>query len=120
MPSNHVDVVKNEWLDGHQNVVARLSLAGRSIHLESPDQATWEPIVLKPFRLAGGTESIDPERSPREFLERLSSALTDSYLFATRLHSHSECPYPDWRAQIEPARVPHSQEPRAANRRPAR
>ncbi len=101
----HVDVVKNEFLAGYQEVVARLSIADKRIQFESSDPVTWKPIVIRPFVIRGTKEPIDPEAAPNDFLTRLSKHLNDTYLFATEPHSVDACPYPSGRALPNAARV---------------
>ncbi len=105
MSTLHVDVVKNEFLAGYQEVVARLSLDNKNIRFDSGDPETWRPIVLQPFALRGTKRVLDPENAPGDFLTQLSSHLNDTYLFATEPHPVDECPYASGRASLNPARV---------------
>jgi hypothetical protein len=83
----HVDIVKNEWLAGYQNVVARLYLDDDGkLHVDAADE-TWEETVLRPV---GG---LDPKRDPEEFLRHLADYIHGSYLFATEVHDADRCEF---------------------------
>jgi hypothetical protein len=101
----HVDVVKNEFLAGYQEVVARLSIADKGLKFESSDPETWRPIVLRPFVIRGGKHEVDPDAEPGDFMTKLSSHLNDTYLFATEPHSVDNCPFPKGRSVPNAARV---------------
>jgi hypothetical protein len=105
MSALHVDVVKNEFLAGYQELVARLSIEDKELRFESWDADIWRPIVLRPFVMRGSKNVIDPDSDPGDFLKQLSSHLNDTYLFATEPHSVQNCPYAKGRAFPNPARV---------------
>jgi hypothetical protein len=105
MSAIHVDVVKNEFLAGYQEVVAVLSIEDKGLRFESWDADIWRPIVLRPFVIRGSKHVIDPDSDPGGFLTQLSSHLNDTYLFATEPHSVENCQYAKGRSFPNPARV---------------
>ncbi len=101
----HVDFVKNEWLAGFQEVVARLCLKGGKIEVtDSPEPDTWREIALKPLVDSKTGRTITPEKEPKVFLSRLAKHVNSSHLFATEPHDRSSCPFPDRRRPMSPAR----------------
>jgi hypothetical protein len=90
----HVDLVKNEWLAGFQHVVARVYLSG-GLTLDSSEQEKWEHLLHAPRLNPASGESVDPEREPDLFFERLHQLLAGDFLFATEVHDEGECPYQD-------------------------
>ncbi len=104
----HVDVVKNEWLAGYQEVVARLRLKGKQVDLaSSSDAKTWREIILRPIVDPGTKKAVDPTNDPGLFLETLAKCFNSSYLFATAPHDDNVCPFPTDRVLLthaEPAR----------------
>lgn len=91
--SQHVDLVKNEWLAGFQHVVARIYLEGRQLRLDSPDPDRWEHLIHQPQVDRATGDQVDPDSSGPEFFERLHTLLAGDYLFATEAHLEDDCPF---------------------------
>jgi hypothetical protein len=87
----HVDIVKNEWLTGEQQPIARLFLGKGQLQIDSPDPARWGPIVEEALG-ARDMASADPT----EVLEQATHLIRGSHLFATAPHEHDACPYRGW------------------------
>lgn len=87
----HVDVVKNEWLAGEQQPIARLFVGKGQLQIDSPDPARWGPVVEEALA------ALDLGKSdPAEVLEQATNLIRGSHLFATAPHEHDNCPYRGW------------------------
>lgn len=93
--SQHVDVVWNEWAAGRQSVVARVTLQGGKVSVESPDPKTWREVVLRPLRDPKSGAVITADGEPDQFVAALAEQLHGSHLFATEPHDEQTCPFPD-------------------------
>src|SRR3989442_14809432 len=91
--TEHVDVVKNEWLAGFQYVVAQVSVENDRLRVDSPDPKTWDPIVSRPLFNPKTNDFVDPAKAPEEFVRLLPHGIRGTYLFATEPHEQQACPY---------------------------
>jgi len=89
--SVHVDVVRNDWIGGQQQAVARvLATDEGDLKIESPDPGTWVPIVERAIAEVG-----DPD-DPEGTMVRLHEVLDGSHLFAKEPHDDDACPFAGW------------------------
>lgn len=88
--SVHVDLVRNQWLTGEQQPIARLYVGQGKLQIDSPDRARWSPVVEEAL---GG---VDLDQPADEVLEAAPAAIQGSHLFATEPHDEASCPFRDW------------------------
>src|SRR5438876_12234221 len=75
----HVDIVKNEWLAGHQVVVGRVWTEGGELHLDAS-----APEIEA---LIGRYRDLPAAGTAEDFVASLHDTLRGDYLFATELHA---------------------------------
>lgn len=92
--NQHVDVVQNDWHSNLHICVARANLIEEEwIKIEEFWGSGWEPKVMQPYLDQTVGQTIDPEQSPKRFLEQLHTVLNGSSLFVTDLHDEAHCPF---------------------------
>jgi hypothetical protein len=92
--TEHVDIVKNEWLSGFQVRVAIVTLDGEDVKVATGDPS-WSEFVHRPIWDAASAEYIYSSKEPAHFFNMLPRAINSSYLFALNQHSIEDCPFRD-------------------------
>lgn len=82
----HVDLVETRWSSGHQERVARVTLAEGSI--EVAGKGHWEELVRDFLESADLTED-------GEALEAVANHFKGDYAHATSPHEDDQCPFAD-------------------------
>jgi hypothetical protein len=81
----HVDVVKNEWNDGFQVLVAQVFPTQEDVKVTTLLGTEWEEVLRRPIvdRTTGETVTV---RNPERFLKVLGDAFDGSLFFVTSAH----------------------------------
>lgn len=89
--TQHVDLVKNEWLAGMQVRLVTASLQDDEMVLSDVTPG-WEDLLNRPVRDAAG-EAIYPAKEPARAWHELPNMYRGDYVFATGPHDEAECPF---------------------------
>jgi hypothetical protein len=87
--SSHIDIVANNPLSAEETLLASLVLEDDtlSLHLSGAknDTMMWDYLRSR--------TTIDPDKEPKQFLEALPEAIDATYVYASQVHSSSDCPF---------------------------
>jgi hypothetical protein len=83
MPTQHVDVVNNDWLAGIQYPLATIALDDNGVVTVDPESGQWKELA----------EEIAQTPDPAKALDELQMRFHGSQLFATEPHSDDQCPF---------------------------
>lgn len=89
--SEHLDLVKNEWLSGMQIRLATVVRADGEVNLVNVTPG-WEDLLNRPIPAPTGQIGY-PGKEPDSALEMLCGFYQSEYVFATAPHDESACPF---------------------------
>lgn len=95
--TGHIDVFVNDWSNGVQRRVARVSVvtvgAEKQILVDCCDDERYKEVVLRPIADPVTGHEIYQWKMPEDFFGHLPGSFRGSHLSATEPHEMAECPF---------------------------
>jgi hypothetical protein len=88
-PDLHVDVVRNDWVEGKRRIIGRLELHANDIEVIELDQPDLRA------RVTAVVATVPPTLDGQHRLAAVAAALEGPHLDATAPHTEESCPFAD-------------------------
>jgi hypothetical protein len=94
LSSLHVDIVRSDWSDGVERVIARAQLSSTGITVDVMERyPSVEMLLAHPLFDPGEREYVYSSKEPDRFFALLPTVFVGSYLHASSAHSVRDCPF---------------------------
>jgi hypothetical protein len=105
--AEHVDIIRNDWFNGCQELAARATVNGHGLEVTSLDGNDWEEFLQRPMLHQASSEWVQADKDPYQFFSLLPETLDGSFVQASTPHPDDACPFAGaWSIAMERNTIP--------------